>query len=155
MTIITFYMTSVHWFCRTFYNSLNCKDHFDLWYDGSMTSCSPPKVSEKSADHKKMPQLLHATVLQAQYLHWPDEDMQHTNAISCPTWLGPRLSWMALWRRLLRSSRATGLSASRQPRELQNSPTRRPKTTLFNNKSAKWYPHPRSKWKAICYGGIW
>ena len=95
--LITLYIMSIHWSCRKYYNSLNHKDYFDIiWYDGSMMSCSPPKVCKKSADHKIMPQSLHTTVLQAQYLHWPGEESWHTSAISCPTWLGPRLSWRAL-----------------------------------------------------------
>ncbi len=46
-------MTTLHWFCRKYYNSLNREDHFDVWYDGFMTSCSLPKVQEKSADCEK------------------------------------------------------------------------------------------------------
>ena len=106
----------------------------------------PTKSERKvSQPRKKSWQSLNATVLQAQYLRRPGEESRRTSAISCATWLGPSLSWRALWGRLLRSSRTTQLSASQQPWELQNLPPRRLKTALSNNEFVALYPHPPSK----------
>ena len=90
----------------------------------------PTQSKREVSQPRKKQQSLHTSVLQAHYLHWPGEESRHTSAISCPTWLGPRLIRRALWRRLLRSSKATQLSASWQPWKLQNSWMWRRKTDI-------------------------